>query len=601
MRLDSTRHFIIVFLVCLFVSPLRAQSEPGVSVYLEHVSFGTQVSEGDQAAEPTLTMGEILKEKAGLRIKTKVAAQATGVDTSLTAGSGDLESALSDARSARASLLMRSVWAGTASRQVLRMSLIDVKSERTINAQTFHVPTEGATDAFFQNAALSVFGLGEAPALTDDVGMVPPSRVFVMDAQFSEDLLDDAGKATVMTRIGEVGSTLGQDVVTKDDLANLLANEQLLFALGEGDPDAIAKVASMANADLVLTTAVGRVGSKLSIASTLIDSKEIKVVNRTDITIDSEDQILEGVDSVIRGLFGFQAPLPTPRADPARFEVAMAELGQQISAAFAQGDGSGLGRVAILPLAQTGEAAAAHEIGSQTATFLRSLLASKHKIDVVEEGKTKSVTDKFDLATLSTSNTEKLQEIGIHLGAQVVVLGSVGDVGKDFLVQLRAVKVIGGKTIWSGYAVFPMGDPGSLIPAEALVVRTFAGAMYASVIPGGGQFYNGLSHYWKGGLILVGTVLSVGAAAVLASIAGYQYSQKLEIGKQSDAWFDACPTGSREEKEACGDALQQEYEQQAIIFGASALAPLAFGGLLHALGFVDAAIFVTDYSEMTAE
>ena len=590
----------ICCLVLLLSASATAQETVGLSLYLEYVAFGATEMSAEPMDDASKTMGGVIEEKTGLQI-IYAKSDAPQESNALTATNKSLDDALARARAARASLLLRAVLAGAQSRQVLRVSLVDVKTERTINAQTLHVPTEGLSEAFFTNAALSAFGMGEAPELNDDVGMVPPSRVFVMEPKFSEGLVDEAGQAALTTRIGEVGTALGQEIVTTENLADLLANEKLLFALGEGDPDAFAKVAEMSKADMVLTTAFGKMGDRLAISATLIDSKDIKVINRADLTVDDTEQLLDGVESVVRGLFGFQAPLPTPRADPARFEVAMAELGQQISAAFARGDGTGVGKVAILPLAQTGEAAAAHDIGAQTATFLRTLLSSKHKIDVVDEEKTKTVAGSVDMAQLSGDNTEKLQEIGINLGAQVVVLGTVGDVGKDFLVQLRAVKVIGGKTIWSGYAVFPMGDPSSLIPADALVVRTLAGAMYASVIPGGGQFYNGLSHYWKGGVILAGTILSLGTAAVLIGIAGERYYRGLDVASGGDATLDACPISDPQERKDCGLGKKSEFDQQALIFGAAALVPLAFGGILHALGFVDAAIFVTDYSEVTGE
>jgi len=176
-------------------------------------------------------------------------------------------------------------------------------------------------------------------------------------------------------------------------------------------------------------------------------------------------------------------------------------------------------------------------------------------------------------------------------GAAVVVRGVVSDVGTDLLIEATAVDVADGSVRARQTALFPKGDQATLIPVEKLVLKTRGEALFRALVPGGGQFFNGPEHTWKGVVVAAGTGLGVlgGAALLGASTWAARESARYDVG--GDQAIDrGCALDADNKLPAeCADPLAA-YAGQSATFRTLGFASFAVGAVVYALGFVDAGL-----------
>jgi TolB-like protein len=195
---------------------------------------------------------------------------------------------------------------------------------------------------------------------------------------------------------------------------------------------------------------------------------------------------------------------------------------------------------------------------------------------VVERAELGRAMEQLTLQELT--GTDKVAELGQLLGAQSLVVGSVGEAGDHFVVNARVIGVEGGVVLGAASAslqrqgVVSMADVETRTPAEA--------AMRSAVAPGWGQAYNG-----EGMKALLFGVSTYGALAGTVALAG----------SAAVSWrsYDAVRAGDGVSPAEAGKLAAGLREQTNVLWTTTAVV----GGLtasLWSLGVADALISVPD-------
>ncbi len=127
---------------------------------------------------------------------------------------------------------------------------------------------------------------------------------------------------------------------------------------------------------------------------------------------------------------------------------------------------------------------------------------------------------------------------------------------------------------------------------KAFVVRTRAGAVYRSVVPGWGQFYNGPDHYVKGYAITGGALLAIGAATAGFVLADRRNGEVARWDVGGEEYFARC----RGDESVCKEEIAR-LRDEADRFSTIGVAAAATAGAIWLVGIVDAAINAEDHSE----
>jgi hypothetical protein len=433
--------------------------------------------------------------------------------------------------------------------------------------------------------------------------------VVVLPPTWPPQLLDQAARTAAADRLtSAIASVPGVRAVSVDEVRAALAQDQALTALGEGDPEVFGRVAASLDAPFLVASTVAELGMSLALTASLIRvDAAVEVVQRSSLLIDDVALLPAAFEVLGLRLLGQPAQLPAPRAEPSRFEDALRRLAEPIARAALAGSSQIARRVAVLPLLEQGPIAREQKVGTAAARHLAGLLVQQ-RVEVVPDDQVQAA-----LGGPVPSEPLALTELGIRLGAQILVVGQAMQVGTELLLHVRAVKASGGATVATAHAMFPLGDPTTLIPRGALVLRTRMSAIYWSLLPGGGQVYNGPAHYWKAGLVVGGVVLSAAAATTLAVLAWQAHATYLgwAHGTQHPGalYLDAAAVCTQQTPQdpGCLDQVAvragQEQSRAAssrdalLVGGGGALVALA---VTYGLGILDAALFAEDYSELIA-
>lgn len=196
-------------------------------------------------------------------------------------------------------------------------------------------------------------------------------------------------------------------------------------------------------------------------------------------------------------------PAPDPAVKPAPVAVEAIEgrpssvqiqvrlLGDRLAAAFKDRPGNGrYERWAVVPFDNQGEDAQKRQLGQVVASELEGRLKVDHGFVLVERMQMSRVLEEMQLAQVGLVDETKAPEMGKMLDAQVLVTGTVGQLGDKFVVNARVVSVEEAKVLASAQVTI---DAAGLIAlsSDAVVLRTKSDAVFRSlIIPGWGQFYN---------------------------------------------------------------------------------------------------------------
>lgn len=176
---------------------------------------------------------------------------------------------------------------------------------------------------------------------------------------------------------------------------------------------------------------------------------------------------------------------------PSSVQIQVRLLGDRLAAAFKDKPGNGrYERWAVVPFDNQGDDAQKRQLGQVVASELEGRLKVDHGFVLVERMQMSRVLQEMQLAQVGLVDETKAPEMGKMLDAQVLVTGTVGQLGDKFVVNARVVSVEEAKVLASAQVTI---DAAGLIAlsSDAVVLRTKSDAVFRSlIIPGWGQFYN---------------------------------------------------------------------------------------------------------------
>lgn len=430
--------------------------------------------------------------------------------------------------------------------------------------------------------------LSSAPLPT---AMQQLGNVLVRLPETTEKGLSDAAKTLFAERLAAVvAQAEGTTVVTDAELRGMLDQEAQAQLLGTDGTNVLEKVSERMDANHLILSRIQRIGERFEVSGTLTTQSEAATVQRVSFPVASIEQLPEAAEVFARRLFGLPAVLPPPPVKASRFEDGIESLARKVSDAFAPMQGKDA-FLAILPFEssdpfvqrQDAAAAATRSLGARLREGWGLPIANPQKV--------------ADLAAKGLFGQKTPAEVGAAVGARAVLVGQVQRVGSDLMVETRLIEVATAQESNHTFVFIPVGEAGSLIPEGALVLRTRSEALFRSVIPGWGQFYNGPSHAWKGGLVMAGTTLSVLGAAALAGWATYlQQVEAVTWHRGNDNWKRSEECGYEGDTFCLNKA--NSLESQGNQFYAGAGGALGAALTFYALGIVDAGLSAVDYSEL---
>lgn len=221
-------------------------------------------------------------------------------------------------------------------------------------------------------------------------------------------------------------------------------------------------------------------------------------------------------------------PATPPEGDPGRpdsVEIQVRRMADQLAAGMSGRKGQGrYDRWAVTPLAELGDEVQKRHLGEVVAEQVEGSLKGDHGFICVERLRLAKVINELALVDAGLVDESKAAKAGELAGADILVVGSVGLLGSQYIVNLRAVSVAEAKILAVASARF---DAAGLVAlsSDAVVLRTKSDAVFRSVIiPGWGQFYNRQTQ--KGAMIMfLGGALLAGGATLgtlgLVEQAGY--------------------------------------------------------------------------------
>ena len=135
-------------------------------------------------------------------------------------------------------------------------------------------------------------------------------------------------------------------------------------------------------------------------------------------------------------------------------------------------------------------------IGKIIPELLISRLEKAKGISVIERKRLKDIVEELSLSQTGLLDDKKARRVGLFAGADILITGSVSEVGADYLISTRVIDVETAKVLKSYETKVPIKSMIAL-SSDVVVTRTKTDALIRSaVLPGWGQTYN--KQYLKG-------------------------------------------------------------------------------------------------------
>ncbi len=206
------------------------------------------------------------------------------------------------------------------------------------------------------------------------------------------------------------------EVMTVQEINQMADQQRVLSSMGCIDESCVAELSKIANARLVLSGTIGRVGEEYSLTLTLMDVATTSRVGSASVTARTLDDIRTGLALTVRETLGDAGAAGGKRYSlPEGEEVSFAVLG-------------------LKPLG----------IDAETATNLTEVLAAEIKrIDGTKVISPSDIASMLEMQatknTLDCIDSACLAEIGGALGVDQLIVGDVGKVGDRHVVSLRII------------------------------------------------------------------------------------------------------------------------------------------------------------------
>ena len=226
-------------------------------------------------------------------------------------------------------------------------------------------------------------------------------------------------RAVALDVAEELGRRPGLRVVTMDEIAAMLQHQAELQLTACDDESCLTRVAELAQAQLVLTGSVGKVGQGLLLSLRLIDTRAASSTASASRVFASLDELTSAVPEVVDELLGMEA-----RAAHPAYRLPQ---GEQVS--FAVFDIKHLGLEESVAQNLTQILAAEIKRAPGTKVVSRDDIVAMLQLEA----------DKSRLGC--TENLVCLAEIGGALGVDKLVLGDAGKLGDSYVISLRLIDV----------------------------------------------------------------------------------------------------------------------------------------------------------------
>ena len=216
---------------------------------------------------------------------------------------------------------------------------------------------------------------------------------------------------------GAVAELSPYKVMTVSEINRMVELQKTLRDMGCSDESCVAELSKIANAKVVLTGSVGRVGDEYTFNIALVEVSTTTPLGHAARTSRTPGELREAIPDMVKEVLGDKAS-----ESKARYQL---PEGKTISFAVLDLKPLGIEKDTAINLT---EVLAAEVKGIEgTSVVSRSDIASMLQMEANK--------DAFDC----TDDTSCLAEIGGALGVDQLIVGDVGKVGERFVVSLRIV------------------------------------------------------------------------------------------------------------------------------------------------------------------
>lgn len=292
-------------------------------------------------------------------------------------------------------------------------------------------------------------------------------------------------------------------------------------------------------------------------------------------------------------------PLPEPlvptlqeiEGRPSSVQIQIRLLSDKLAEAFRNKPGNGrYERWAVVPFDNQGDEAAKRQLGEVIGAEVESRLRNDHNLVLVERMQMARVLEEMQLAQVGLVDESNAPEMGKMLDAQVLVTGTVGQLGEKYVVNARVVSVEEAKVLASAQVTIE-AEGLIALSSDAVVLRSKSDAVFRSaLIPGWGQFYNRQQ--------AKGTAIMIAAGALVAGgVTFYVLGSQTETAYQgiSQESLGPCEGRTSEQLGACVEAQRVLAESQ---YGISRALFIGLGAV-YVYNLLDA--WLSGYSPSSAE
>lgn len=192
--------------------------------------------------------------------------------------------------------------------------------------------------------------------------------------------------------------------------------------------------------------------------------------------------------SVDTGTSGESVGVAESDADRSQVTKSLEGLSEGMDGDLRRGGFSG-SSLAVMSFTESGKLAKEKELGSAAASEIHSFMG-KYGWTMVERERLAEVLKEIELSQTGIIDDDKAVEVAGLAGADILIVGSVSEVGDRFLINVRAVDK-GTATAVSVQKAEVHSASLIALSSKAVVLRTRWDATYRSMVaPGWGQFYN---------------------------------------------------------------------------------------------------------------
>ncbi len=216
-----------------------------------------------------------------------------------------------------------------------------------------------------------------------------------------------------------VGGRANMTIITAEEIEELLAHEKQreVFACDGEEATCLADLGDVSNADLLLSSKLGKVGTSLVLHLTLLEPKTSKVRGRGTVTCESSAELLELLPHAVEEAFGVE----TSAAEKPAFAIDKPNA-----------------KAAVFPLA-------GHNVGADVAASLTQVVALELRrqggLQVISQDEIAAMLQlEAQKDELGCSDTTCFAEIGGALGVDYLVVGNVGRLEDTFMANLKLIE-----------------------------------------------------------------------------------------------------------------------------------------------------------------